>query len=158
MHAAPALYIPSVPHAACPVNQSSSPNKTLLQVRQAFTARGWTVLPHECHIERATACPAGACGVVGAAGAAAADFAKGTRRGNRRSRGGSRSHGLHVGRPSGVEHQSTSEPKEPSGGVAGRNAMFFKGLGCAAALAGIAAVGAGIFLRRPGTRAHAFAR
>ena len=50
------------------------------QVREAFDSRGWSILPHECEIGLASACAPGSSGVVGAAGAAACEFALASRR------------------------------------------------------------------------------
>ncbi|CAM9425605.1 unnamed protein product [Choristocarpus tenellus] len=44
-------------------------------VRETFFTRGWTVLPHKCHIGLTTSADADYAGVVGAAGAAACEYA-----------------------------------------------------------------------------------
>ncbi|CAM9995335.1 unnamed protein product [Ascophyllum nodosum] len=46
------------------------------KVREAFAKRGWKILPHVCEINLASTCESSSSGILGAAGAAASDYAR----------------------------------------------------------------------------------
>lgn len=78
--------LPSLPFLVFVTKKRNPP-----QIQREFASRGWSVLPHECHIGVASACAPCASGVLGAAAAAAYEHAREARREQRRSRTESRS-------------------------------------------------------------------
>ncbi|CAM9689268.1 unnamed protein product, partial [Hapterophycus canaliculatus] len=98
------------------------------KVRQSFSARGWKVLPHECEISLASTCVAA--GVIGAAGAAACEYALARRRNRKRSHEG--------GSGSGSGSRGLRGWKRGAGGWK----SFFVGVGVGVAVAGAAAAAA----------------
>lgn len=106
------------------------------QVKESFSSRGWNVLPHECEISLASTCVAA--GVIGAAGAAACEYALARRRNRKRSsEGGS---GTHAGSATaaaalGSATRGLRAGKRETGGWK----SFFAGVGVGVVVAGAAA-------------------
>lgn len=98
--------------------------RLLAQVRSSFSSRGWKVLPHECEIDVASTCVAA--GVVGAAGAAACEYARARRRNRRRSSDGNVGH---------VDGGLAAGKRRVRGW-----GVFLVGVGVGAVLSGVAAV------------------